>query len=144
MEHLSRVVIGARGSHSVPYGAIRTTLVTFDQGLFRHPSLHPSYTSNVTTPSCPLQFPSALQPISGPISASFLKAKGYAKESPHLTTAFDQTMAAEPALKAFFGASHFAVVGASSDPTKFGHKSSFFNYYSVPLPSIYTTILLDP
>jgi predicted CoA-binding protein len=32
-------------------------------------------------------------------------------------------MTTEAAAKIFFTSSHFAVVGASSDPTKFGHKS---------------------
>lgn len=32
-------------------------------------------------------------------------------------------MATEAAARAFFSAPHFAVVGASSDPSKFGHKS---------------------
>lgn len=33
-------------------------------------------------------------------------------------------MAQEAAARAFFTAPYFAVVGASSDPTKFGHKST--------------------
>ncbi|KAG4427324.1 hypothetical protein IFR05_017194, partial [Cadophora sp. M221] len=37
-------------------------------------------------------------------------------------------MATEAAAKAFFSAPHFAVVGASSDPTKFGHK--IFTWYT--------------
>ncbi|CZT03606.1 uncharacterized protein RCO7_07657 [Rhynchosporium graminicola] len=42
-------------------------------------------------------------------------------------------MATEAAAKAFFTAQHFAVVGASSDPTKFGHK--IFTWYThAPLP----------
>lgn len=37
-------------------------------------------------------------------------------------------MATEAAARAFFTAPHFAVVGASSDPTKFGHK--IFTWYT--------------
>ncbi|KAG9241055.1 CoA binding domain-containing protein [Calycina marina] len=44
-------------------------------------------------------------------------------------------MATEAAARAFFSASHFAVVGASSDPSKFGHKI-FAWYIAHSLPAI--------
>ena len=44
-------------------------------------------------------------------------------------------MAAESAARAFMATPNFAVVGASSDPSKFGHKSAFAPFPSLPLPS---------
>lgn len=43
-------------------------------------------------------------------------------------TTINKAMAAETAIKKFFSSPHFAVVGASSDPSKFGHKSSFNDF----------------
>jgi hypothetical protein len=46
------------------------------------------------------------------------------------------TSSMEAAVKTFFSSPHFAVVGASSDPAKFGHKGFFFpTHFRFPLPS---------
>ncbi|KAH7314306.1 CoA binding domain-containing protein [Rhexocercosporidium sp. MPI-PUGE-AT-0058] len=49
-------------------------------------------------------------------------------------------MATEAAAKAFFSAPHFAVVGASSDPTKFGHKIfTWYTHHNLPVTPINPT-----
>ncbi|KAK0118370.1 hypothetical protein ONS95_012658 [Cadophora gregata] len=46
-------------------------------------------------------------------------------------------MATEAAAKTFFTAQHFAVVGASSDPTKFGHKIfTWYTHHNLPVTPI--------
>jgi hypothetical protein len=47
-------------------------------------------------------------------------------------------MATDAAAKTFFTSSQFAVVGASSDPTKFGHKSNSTPLFSHIHPSTKT------
>ncbi|KAI9054629.1 hypothetical protein LZ554_001782 [Drepanopeziza brunnea f. sp. 'monogermtubi'] len=46
-------------------------------------------------------------------------------------------MATEAAARAFFSAPQFAVVGASSDPTKFGHKIfTWYTHHNLPVTPI--------
>ena len=43
-------------------------------------------------------------------------------------------MATEATARAFMSSPHFAVVGASSNPAKFGHKSTYLLHYIPVLP----------
>ncbi|KAG0649327.1 hypothetical protein D0Z07_4131 [Hyphodiscus hymeniophilus] len=46
-------------------------------------------------------------------------------------------MTSEAAARAFFSSPHFAVVGASSDPTKFGHKIfTWYTHHNIPATPI--------
>lgn len=59
------------------------------------------------------------------------------------STSIKRAMAAETAVKDFFTSPHFAVVGASSDPQKFGHKSSFNSSYYQEFANLQESVLVE-
>lgn len=84
-------------------------MFTYIPGTVRCLRLPRSLTCTCITTSSPPKLAKTTHPYPIPTSRAF-----------HLTTA---TMSTDASLKTFFSSQNFAVVGASSNTAKFGHKS---------------------